>query len=191
MRSVKSIFHLGGKPVMIAALMGALVVSLSSCSDPVPEDSTSVSDQATSSSQESGEGPRLGDLQSGGASSQVLPITETFTFEDGLSFTVDEPVPLENVASENGEAIELNISVDNQTDEEFSTADITITIISEGEMATILGYGTAEPITLPDNPIGQGQNTGMKLGCEVKNSEDLRIILTFADGRGDVSFVTE
>ena len=140
-----------------------------------------------------GNGPKLGELQRSGrasASSQVVPITDTYTFSDGLSFSVDDPVPLDNVSG-GGEAIELDISIDNQTSEVFSTADITISIISEGELATILGYGTAEPITLPDNPIGPGQNTGMKLGCEVKNSDDLRIMFTFADGRGDLTFVSD
>ncbi|MGI6785542.1 MAG: hypothetical protein ACOX5I_02820 [Gleimia sp.] len=193
MRNVKSFFHFGGKLVMIGVCAGALVMSLSSCSNAEPDASNRESVPATSSAENNGNGPKLGELQGSGegsASSQVVPITDTYTFSDGLSFSVDDPVPLDNVSG-GGEAIELDISIDNQTSEVFSTADITISIISEGELATILGYGTAEPITLPDNPIGSGQNTGMKLGCEVKNSDDLRIMFTFGDGRGDLTFVSD
>ncbi|MDO5048474.1 MAG: hypothetical protein Q4D87_01155 [Actinomycetaceae bacterium] len=178
---------------MVGVSAGALALSLSACTPAVTGEGEESA--GSPSNTEIASGTKFDGIEKLGsgswATSQLVQIGESVTFEDGITISLEGPVPLQNVQTGNArEAIELDVRIQNESSEVFSTGEITISIISEGELGTILGYDTAEPLTLPDSPVGVGQDTGMKLGCEVNNRDDLRVVLAFADGRGDITFVT-
>ncbi|EPD30359.1 hypothetical protein [Gleimia europaea] len=129
----------------------------------------------------------LSPLQSGGAVSKAASFGELVEVEAGVRVSVGKPQPLGTYMGDHGQPVTLPITVENVSEEEFWTDHVTVSVVSGGVSAPIVGSQESAAIQLPPTPVLPGQQVTLDLGCEVVDIDDVNVSLDLK-GQNSITF---
>ncbi|WP_072341181.1 hypothetical protein [Actinomyces urinae] len=169
-----------GKHALRVGCAASLVVVLAGCGGQIagPEGSTP---EASASAQS------LSQLQPGGAVSRTAKFDEFVEAEIGVKVAVGQPQPLGTYTGDQGQPVTLPITIENVGEEEFWTDQVTVSVVSNGVSAPIVGSQDSGAIPLPPTPVLAGQQVTLDLGCEVADIHNVTVSLDLM-GRSSITF---